>query len=72
MHKDTENRKRYVRQEPMCEYVGGLSESKAEKMRLDGSGPPFIKVGNVVLYDLNDVDAWLEQRKRRSTSDAVA
>jgi excisionase family DNA binding protein len=39
------------------------------KMRCEGTSPPFIKLGNRVLYDLAEIDRWLDQRRRRSTSD---
>ena len=37
--------------------------------RLNGSGPPFVKVGRRVFYDVNEIDKWIEQNTRRSTSD---
>lgn len=50
-------------------YVA-LSESTLTKMRLTGDGPPFVKVGpRAVAYRRSDLDAWLEARVRRSTSD---
>ena len=50
-------------------YVA-LSESTLTKMRLRGDGPLFIKVGpRAVAYRKADLDAWLEARVRRSTSD---
>lgn len=52
-----------------AEYLG-LSVSTLAKMRLRGDGPLYMKAGpRVVLYDLTDLDAWLETRKRRSTSE---
>ncbi len=50
-------------------YVA-LSESTLTKMRLTGDGPPFIKVGpRAVAYRKTDLDAFLEARVRRSTSE---
>jgi len=50
-------------------YVG-LSPSTLAKMRLRGDGPAYAKAGpRVVVYDLADLDSWLDGRKRRSTSD---
>jgi predicted DNA-binding transcriptional regulator AlpA len=54
---------------PAMAAYAGISKSLADKMRLDGSGPPYSKVGDVVVYDLDDVDQWLDARKRRSTSE---
>lgn len=39
------------------------------KMRCEGTSPPFIKLGRRVLYDQAEIDRWLDQRRRRSTSD---
>jgi excisionase family DNA binding protein len=50
-------------------YVA-LSESTLTKMRLIGDGLPFVKVGvRAVAYRRADLDAWLEARVRRSTTD---
>lgn len=49
----------------------GSSKSTFEKYRLTGEGPVYSKIGRVVVYDLADIDAWLESKKRRSTSEAV-
>jgi excisionase family DNA binding protein len=46
----------------------GLSVSTLNKMRLDGSGPPFLKLGRRVLYDIQTLDAWATERTRKSTS----
>lgn len=40
------------------------------RWRLEGGGPPYVKVGASVRYDAQDLDAFIESRKRRSTSDA--
>jgi excisionase family DNA binding protein len=47
----------------------GLSTSWLAKLRLTGDGPPFLKLGRQVRYRRADLDAWLNQRLRRSTSD---
>ena len=61
---------RMLRTAEAAEYIG-LSESTLAKMRLRGDGPPYIKAGRrVVLYDMQDVNAWLADRRRHSTSEA--
>lgn len=50
-----------------AEYTG-LAESTLEKLRVSGGGCRYIRVGRVVVYDPDDLDAWLEAHKRRSTS----
>ena len=48
----------------------GLSTSTLAKMRVRGDGPVFAKAGSrVVVYDLDDLNAWLNAHRRRSTSD---
>jgi hypothetical protein len=50
----------------------GVSTSFLNKARLDGSGPPFIKLGARIVYDPADLAAWAEARKHQSTSEYVA
>jgi len=48
----------------------GLSTSTLAKMRLRGDGPPYLKAGRrIVIYDARDLEAWLNTRRRQSTSD---
>ena len=47
----------------------GLNENYLAKLRCTGGGPAFIKRNGVVRYDPDDLDAWLEAGKRKSTSD---
>jgi excisionase family DNA binding protein len=46
----------------------GISESTLEKLRVYGGGPPYMRVGRIVVYDADDLDAWLATHKRFSTS----
>ena len=48
-------------------YVG-LKQRTLEKKRREGSGPVFLKLGGRVLYDQQDLDAWLASCRRTSTS----
>ncbi len=51
-----------------AEYLA-ISASTLAKMRLRGDGPPFFKAGaRVVLYDVAELEAWLADRRRLSTS----
>lgn len=47
----------------------GLQRKTLDNWRSLGSGPPYYKLGNRIVYDDADVDAWLASRKRTSTSD---
>lgn len=52
-------------------YVG-VSQRFLDKARVHGGGPRFCKLGARVVYRPEDLDAWLEQNIRRSTSEVVA
>jgi predicted DNA-binding transcriptional regulator AlpA len=50
-------------------YVA-LAEGTLTKLRMTNDGPSFVKVGlRAVAYRKADLDAWLQARVRRSTSD---
>jgi predicted DNA-binding transcriptional regulator AlpA len=60
--------RRRLRTHQAAPYVG-LTKSTLAKMRIRGDGPPYMKVGpRVVIYDQDELDAWLAARSRRSTS----
>lgn len=46
----------------------GLSVATLEKKRVNGDGPPFLKLGRSVRYRPADLDAWMERRIVGSTS----
>jgi excisionase family DNA binding protein len=48
----------------------GLTRNTLEKWRVHGGGPPYRKHGRYVRYHNDDLIAWSEASKRRSTSDA--
>jgi len=52
----------------LAEYLE-VSERTVEQWRLVGGGPRYVKMGRLCRYRRADVDAWLESRVRRSTSD---
>ena len=52
-------------------HYTGLGEGYLNKLRCTGGGPVFIKRRGIIRYDLNDLDAWLEAGKRRSTSETA-
>jgi predicted DNA-binding transcriptional regulator AlpA len=54
-----------------AEYLG-LAVSTLEKFRLTGAGPSFVRIGvRAVGYRIEDLDAWLAERVRRSTSESA-
>jgi hypothetical protein len=46
-----------------------LSRRTLEKMRLQGRGPVYRKLGSRVVYAMEDLTAWADANLRRSTSD---
>lgn len=50
----------------------GFAEQSLRKMRVDGDGPPFVRMGRKVGYRITDLDAWLAARVVTSTSQKVA
>ena len=48
-------------------YIG-LSVQTLAKMRLDGRGPRFVKLGSRVGYRRSSIESWLESNERASTS----
>jgi predicted DNA-binding transcriptional regulator AlpA len=50
----------------------GSSASTFEKLRLTGGGPVYSKLGRRVVYQIEDLDAWLTANRRLSTSDTGA
>jgi predicted DNA-binding transcriptional regulator AlpA len=50
----------------------GLSESTMAKLRLNGNGPKYCKLGRRVVYRPVDLEAWLQSRTARDTTDADA
>lgn len=64
----TTTRRKMLRTTEAADYCGS-SASTFEKLRLYGGGPHYMKLGRRVVYDPTDLDAWLAEHRRRSTSD---
>lgn len=60
-----------VTTEAAARFVG-LSESTLAKLRLNGNGPIYCKLGRRVVYRPSDLEQWLQSRTTRDTSDADA
>jgi predicted DNA-binding transcriptional regulator AlpA len=52
-------------------YVS-LSASTLNRLRVSGGGPRYVKLAGKVLYDVRDLDQWIENSKRASTSERAA
>jgi predicted DNA-binding transcriptional regulator AlpA len=40
----------------------GLSAATLADWRCEGKGPPFRRLGRVIIYDAAELDEWMEQR----------
>ena len=61
----------YLRTKDAVEHCNS-TKSTFEKLRVVGGGAPFIKMGKTVVYDVTDLDAWMAERRFRSTAEADA
>jgi hypothetical protein len=46
-----------------------ISTQRLARMRLEGGGPPYVKIGRSILYRREDLEAWLAAHIRHSTSE---
>jgi predicted DNA-binding transcriptional regulator AlpA len=54
-----------------ADYVA-LSKSQLDKMRCDGSGPRFVRLGRrCVRYRVEALDAWLSSREVGNTTEPL-
>ena len=53
-------------------YIGGskapISARTLQRWRLEGIGPVYVKLGRLVRYRQSDLDRFIEERARVSTS----
>lgn len=49
----------------------GLKPNTLENWRIRGVGPKFLKIGSLVRYTEGDIEAYIVEQRRRSTSDAA-
>ena len=54
---------------PQAAQYLGLAVSTLNKWRCHGGGPEFIKLGRAVRYRRDDLDAFVEARRKSSTSE---
>jgi hypothetical protein len=51
-----------------AKYVG-LARQTLAAMRVRGGGPAYFKLGARIMYDRDDLDLWIDARRRISTSE---
>jgi predicted DNA-binding transcriptional regulator AlpA len=62
---------RYLRTPEAARFLG-LSGRTLEKHRTYGTGPVYRKLGGLVVYTLEDLQAWANRGRQSSTSDPNA
>jgi predicted site-specific integrase-resolvase len=50
----------------------GLAVQTLSRWRVEGGGPPFLKLGSRIRYMRSDLEAFCNARKRKSTSESAA
>ena len=55
-----------------ADYLGGIKPNTLEGQRVRGEGVRFVKIGRLVRYRVEDLDAYLEGQTRYSTSQIKA
>ena len=69
--KALEMRRRLVSHAAAAEYLGGLEVGTLAKWRHYGRGPAFVRIGSRIYYDQADLDQYIDERRRTSTSEAA-
>lgn len=59
---------KFLDTETAAKKLEHLSPRTLEKWRLTGDGPTYYKLGRKVAYREQDLEAWVESRRRSSTS----
>jgi predicted DNA-binding transcriptional regulator AlpA len=59
---------RYLRTSAAGHFLG-LSGRTLEKHRTYGTGPTYRKIGGLVVYTVDDLQAWADRGTRSSTSE---
>lgn len=61
---------KYLNTKELSSYLG-ISKPTLQRWRTEGNGIPFIKKGGIVIYDIDDVDAWTKEHKRCHTAEGA-
>lgn len=48
----------------------GMSASMLQRLRHDGHGPNFLRIGAKIVYDIDDLDNWAAGRKRAAACES--
>ena len=65
---DASTQKRVLRAPEAATFLG-VSVSYLNALRCRGGGPVFVRMGRAVAYHPDDLEKWIADRRRVSTSD---
>ena len=68
MNRPTAPESRLMNTKEASQYIR-LAVRTLEKLRLNGGGPRYRKVGRLVFYTMDDLDDWVESHTYAMTSD---
>jgi len=54
--------KQRIPEKEAAPYIG-MSKMYLRISRMRGDGPPYLKIGRAVRYDVRDLDKWLESKR---------
>lgn len=60
--------KKYFTTEELAKYLG-VAKSTLLLYRSEGTGPDYIKIGRLVRYNIENVEAWLYQKNKKSKTE---
>ena len=61
----------YVNTREAAKYLG-LHADTLRKLRREGGGPPYARIGRAVRYDLRELDRFMAERSYASTAEEVS
>ncbi len=61
----------FLTQDQLSESIH-ISPRTLERMRVDGTGPVYTKLGRRVVYEESDIETWISENKFKSTSEYSA
>jgi predicted DNA-binding transcriptional regulator AlpA len=64
----SQNEKRYIN-EAEAARLTGMSKHWFQRARWAGDGPPYVKLGHAVRYEVTALMGWFDRRTKSSTSE---
>jgi predicted DNA-binding transcriptional regulator AlpA len=62
MNEDRKMPRRLLKEAETSRYIE-MSRPWLRQKRCDGGGPPYLKIGRAIRYDISDLDRWLDTRR---------